>query len=149
MTFCIFLYFYCISMSLSQIKKNNKKNITFQYLNCCILHDKSMRNNSETDKNKSAQYKVKSRHYKWLLLITENILKHPTNFSTTHVRLCVKGRYAPALKFEKLNDVRSLKFGPTELRRARQENRNTGRYSIQNIFSCETRYSFLSDRSSH
>ena len=36
-----------------------------------------MRNNSETDKNKSAQYKVKSRHYKWLLLITENILKHP------------------------------------------------------------------------
>ena len=34
-----------------------------------------MRNNNETDRNKSAQYKVKSRLYKWLLLITENLKK--------------------------------------------------------------------------
>ena len=43
--------------------------ITFPYSNCCILRVKTMRNNSETNSNKSAQYKVKSRHYKkWLLL---------------------------------------------------------------------------------
>ena len=38
------------------------------------------------------------------------------------------------LKFEKLNDVRSLKFGPIELRRVSVK-RNTNRHSIQNIFS--------------
>ena len=32
--------------------------ITFQYSNCCILRVKMMQNNSETDTNKSAQYKV-------------------------------------------------------------------------------------------
>ena len=83
--------------------------------------------NSETDRNKSAQYKVKSRHYKWCLLETqprpqsfslkkwvgreklfpphpffkgkalgtrlletENIKKNATNFSSTHVRICIK-----------------------------------------------------------
>ena len=34
-----------------------------------------MRYNSETDRNKSAQYKVRSRYNKWLLLITENLQK--------------------------------------------------------------------------
>ena len=29
----------------------------------------------KTDRNKSAQYKLNSRHYKWLSLITENIKK--------------------------------------------------------------------------
>ena len=49
-----------------------------------------MLNNRETDRKKSAQYKVKSQHYKWLLLTTENLLKNLTNFSSTHVRICVK-----------------------------------------------------------
>ena len=49
-----------------------------------------MLNNRETDSKKSAQYNVKSRHYKWLVLITENLLKNLTNFSSTHVRICVK-----------------------------------------------------------
>ena len=49
-----------------------------------------MLNNRETDRKKSAQYKVKSEHYKWLLLITENLLKNLTNFSSTDVRICVK-----------------------------------------------------------
>ena len=58
------------------------------YPNCCILRVKTMRNNSKTDKNKSGQYKVKSRHYKWILLITENLfLKNPANFSSTLVKL--------------------------------------------------------------
>ena len=35
----------------------------------------TMPNNNETDSNKYAQYKVKSQSYKWLLLITENLLK--------------------------------------------------------------------------
>ena len=47
--------------------------ITFHYSNCCILRVKTMRNNSETDKNKSGRYKVKSRHYKWLFVIAENL----------------------------------------------------------------------------
>ena len=45
--------------------------ITFPYSNCCILRVRTMRNNSEPNRNKSAQYKVKSRHYKkWLLVRT-------------------------------------------------------------------------------
>ena len=64
--------------------------ITFHYSNCCILRVKSMRNNMETDRSKSAQYKVKSQRYKWLLLITEIFLKNPTNFLSAHVRICVK-----------------------------------------------------------
>ena len=56
-----------------------------------------MRYNSETDRNKSAQYKVRSRHNKWLLLITENLQKNPTNFSSTCAREYLpKVRYAPA-----------------------------------------------------
>ena len=56
-----------------------------------------MRNSSETDKNKSGQHKVKSRHYKWLLLIAENIfLKNATNFSKYARAYLRKGRYAPA-----------------------------------------------------
>ena len=49
-----------------------------------------MLNNRETDRKKSAQYKVKSQHYKWLLLITENLFKNLTSFSSTQVRICVK-----------------------------------------------------------
>ena len=60
--------------------------ITFHYSNCCIFRVKTVRNNSEIDRNKSAQHKVKSWYYKWLLLITRN----PTNFSSTHGRICVK-----------------------------------------------------------
>ena len=66
------------------------ENITFHYSNCCILGVKTMLNSRETDRKKSAQCKVKSRHYKWLVLITENLLKNLTNFSTTHMRICVK-----------------------------------------------------------
>ena len=41
--------------------------ITFHYSNCCIIFRvKTVRNNSEIDRNKSAQHKVKSRYYKWL-----------------------------------------------------------------------------------
>ena len=47
--------------------------ITFHFSNCCIYRVKTMRNNNETDRNKSAQYKVKPRRYKWLLIITENL----------------------------------------------------------------------------
>ena len=36
---------------------------------------KTMRKNSEIDSNKSTQYKVKLRHCKWLLLMTENLLR--------------------------------------------------------------------------
>ena len=55
-----------------------------------------MLNSSQTDRNKSAQYKVKSRHYKWLLLKTAYLLKNPTtNFSSTHVRFWRKGRHDP------------------------------------------------------
>ena len=66
------------------------EHITFHYSNCCILGVKTMLNSRETDRKKSAQCKVKSRHYKWLVLITENLLKNLTNFSTTHMRICVK-----------------------------------------------------------
>ena len=64
--------------------------VTFHYSNCCIFRVKTVRNNSERDRNKSAQHKVKSRYYKWLLLITKNLKKNPTNFLSTHVRICVK-----------------------------------------------------------
>ena len=69
--------------------------ITFHYSNCCILRVKTMRNNRETDKNKSGRYKVKSWH-KWLLLITENLLLKKSyqflRYACAH--LCT-GRYAP------------------------------------------------------
>ena len=72
--------------------KNVLKFITFHYSNCetCFFHSvKTMRNNSETstDRNKSAQYKIKSRHYKWLLLIAENVFKKSYQFHK--VRTCV------------------------------------------------------------
>ena len=50
----------------------------------------TMLNNSETDRNKSAQYKVKSRHFKWLLLIAENLFKKSYQFLKSHVRIFVK-----------------------------------------------------------
>ena len=40
--------------------------------------------------NKSAPYKVKSRHYKWRLLWQNIFFKKTTNFSSVHVRICVK-----------------------------------------------------------
>ena len=69
--------------------------ITFHYSNCCILRVKTMLNDSDTDTKKSAQYNVKSRHYKRLLLIKENLKKNPTNFSSTHVRICVRDALRP------------------------------------------------------
>ena len=37
------------------------------------------------------EYQVKSRHYKWPLLITENLFKKSYQFlKLTHVRICVK-----------------------------------------------------------
>ena len=68
----------------------NVSNLSHSTTHCCILSVETMLNNRETDRKKSAQYKVKSQHYKWLLLITENLLKNLTNFSSTDVRICVK-----------------------------------------------------------
>ena len=48
-----------------------------------------------TDRNKFAQYQVKSRHYKWLLLITEKFLKKPYQFHKYALAYLRKGRYAP------------------------------------------------------
>ena len=69
--------------------KNVSKFITFHYSNCCFFSVKTMQNNSETstEGNKSAPYKVKSQHYKWLLLIAENILKKSYQF--LKLRSCV------------------------------------------------------------
>ena len=69
--------------------------ITLHYSNYYILRVKTMLNDSDTDTKKSAQYRVKSRHYKWLLLITENLKENSTNFSSTHVRICVKDAIRP------------------------------------------------------
>ena len=65
---------------------------------------KMMRNNGETstERNKSAQYKVKSRHYKWLFLITENLFKKSFQFPKHSRAYLRKGRYAPA-ESKKLN----------------------------------------------
>ena len=56
----------------------------------------SCKNDAEKQRDRqehcSALKKDESRHYKWLLLITKNLLKSPTNFSMTHVRICGKGR---------------------------------------------------------
>ena len=58
---------------------------------------KMMGNNRDTytDRNKFAQYQVKSRHYKWLLLITEKFLKKPYQFHKYALAYLRKGRYAP------------------------------------------------------
>ena len=61
--------------------------ISFHFSNCCIYRVKTIRNNNETDKNKSAQYKVKPRRYKWLLIMTENLFKKVLPIS--QVRTCV------------------------------------------------------------
>ena len=58
-----------------------------------IIRVKTMRNNSETDRNKSAQYKVKSRNYKWLL-ISQKIFYQFLKYARAYLR---KGRYAPGL----------------------------------------------------
>ena len=49
-----------------------------------------MLNNSETDRNESAQYKVKLRYFKWLLIIAENLFKKSYQFLKSHVRIFVK-----------------------------------------------------------
>ena len=57
-----------------------------------------MLNNSETDGNKSAQYKVKSRHFKWLLLRAENLFKNSYQYISQVARAYFrKGRYAPVI----------------------------------------------------
>ena len=55
-----------------------------------------MRYNRETDRNKSAQYKVRSRRNKWLLLITENLQKKSYQF-LKYARVRPEVRYAPGL----------------------------------------------------
>ena len=75
-----------------------------------------MRYNSETDRNKSAQYKMKSSHYKWLLLITENLFKKSYQFLKCTCVYLSKVRSAPAPCIGICNVanrngfVRSLKF---------------------------------------
>ena len=50
-----------------------------------------MRYNSETDRNKSAQYKVRSRYNKCLLLITEKLQKIlPISQVRALVSICLK-----------------------------------------------------------
>ena len=57
-----------------------------------------MRYNRETDRNKSAQYKVRSRRNKWLLLITENLQKKVLPISQVRARAYLpEVRYAPGL----------------------------------------------------
>ena len=57
-----------------------------------------MLNNSETDSNKSAQYKVKSRHFKWLLLKAENLLRNSYQYISQVARAYFrKRRYASAI----------------------------------------------------
>ena len=36
------------------------------------------------------EYSETDRNYKWLLIVKENLKKNPINFSSTHVRICVK-----------------------------------------------------------
>ena len=62
-----------------------------------------MLNNSEKDRNKSAQHQVKSRHYKWLLLMTEKKSYQFLKYARAYLR---KRRYAPASK-----DTEPYKFG--------------------------------------
>ena len=73
---------------IKQIFQECFKFISYHYSNCCIFLVKTMRKNSEIDRNKSTQYKVKLWHYKWLLLITENHFN-----ARAHLH---KERYAPA-----------------------------------------------------
>ena len=60
---------------IEQIFQECFKFISLHFSNCCIFLVKTMRKNSEIDSNKSTQYKVKLRHCKWLLLMTENLLR--------------------------------------------------------------------------
>ena len=64
-------------------------------------------------RNKSAPYKVKSRHYKWLLLWQNIVFKKTTNFSSVHVRICVKDA-TPLRPNNKLNPHMELmqRFAP-------------------------------------
>ena len=81
------------SLKCNVLWNHLKTNISwmFHYSNCCIFRVKTMQNINEIDRNKSVQYKVMSRHYKCLLLKTENLSeKTPTYFSSMHVRICIK-----------------------------------------------------------
>ena len=73
---------------IKQIFQECFKFISYHFSDCCIFLVKTMRKNSEIDRNKSTQYKVKLWHYKWLLLITENLFN-----ARAYLR---KERYAPA-----------------------------------------------------
>ena len=78
-----------------------------------FFHVKTMRNNSETERNTVLHHicKDKSRHYKWLLLMTKNLFKkNPTNFSSTQVRICGKGRYAPDFYLKSCSSSNQLSF---------------------------------------
>ena len=62
--------------------------ITFHYSRCCIVCVKTMRSNSETDRNKSAQYKVNG-FYRKFFKKSDKFLKYARAY------LC-KGCYSPA-----------------------------------------------------
>ena len=62
--------------------------ITFHYTRCCIVCVKTMRSNSETDRNKSAQYKVNG-FYRKFFKKSDKFLKYARAY------LC-KGCYSPA-----------------------------------------------------
>ena len=81
-----FIKMQCIVESLE-----DKHFVNVSLLKLLYFSSKNNAEYQEIDRNKSVQYKVMSRHYKWLLVITENLLeKTPTYFSSMHVRICVK-----------------------------------------------------------
>ena len=52
---------------------SNLSHFTFHFSNCCIFRVKTMRKNSDTERDKSAEYKFKLRHDKWLLRVTKSL----------------------------------------------------------------------------
>ena len=89
-------------------RKANISFITFHYSNCSCQNDAERQRDRQ--EHCSALYKDKPRHYKWLVLITKNILENPTNFSSTHVRICGKGRYAPDFYLQSCSSSNQLSF---------------------------------------
>ena len=52
-------------------EKGSKFNLSHSTFQTVVFLGVKIMGNTYTDRKKFAQYKVKSRHYKWLLLITE------------------------------------------------------------------------------
>ena len=77
------------------------KFITFHYSNCCIFRVKTIRNNNEIDRNKTARYKVTPRQVTPLQMAStydrKSFRKTPTDISSTRLRICVPGSYAPGI----------------------------------------------------